>query len=113
MNPDAFRHKILSLARLPIPTPPHDAQVTHRIQNVKGLKKLTKVNQTITHEMIDAFIASRRQCLSTKTLTFYHSCLSKAIGIQLCQEGINEFLSSLDWDLFEIFTLDFYSKSIR
>jgi hypothetical protein len=86
LNPDALRHKILSLARLPIPTLPRERGLRTDIKTAHIKKvnpKLTKVNQNLTRQLIDAFLASRRQGLSTKTITFYHTCLSKAIGMEL------------------------------
>jgi len=46
-------------------------------------KKLTKVNQILTHKMVEGFLASRRQGLSPYTVTFYHRCLTGAIGTEL------------------------------
>ena len=45
--------------------------------------------------MLSDFLNSRRQGISNHTLIFYQRCLSKAIGIELTAEGINNFLSSL------------------
>jgi len=53
------------------------------------------VTKFLTPELIDLFLSSRRQGLSKLTRGFYYSCLSKAIGIELSAQGINEFLSSL------------------
>ena len=79
---------ILSLARLPIPTLPRDVQFTHKRLVKSSPKKLTKVNQILTLELVDAFLASRRQGLSSYTLIFYHRCLARATGIELSAEGI-------------------------
>ena len=95
MNPDAFRHKILSLARLPIPTPPLDAQLTLGDNSKRSRRKLTKVNQKITHKMVNDFLSSRRQGLSPHTVVFYHRCFTRAIGVELTPQGINDFLTSL------------------
>ena len=45
--------------------------------------------------MVSDFLQSRRQGLSTGTILFYQSCLSKAIGTELTPQAINNFLSSL------------------
>jgi integrase/recombinase XerD len=45
--------------------------------------------------MLSDFLNSRRQGLSKHTLLFYQRCLSKAIGINITPEGINNFLASL------------------
>jgi len=77
---------ILSHARLPIPTLP-------QIQNTAT--DAEKVNQKLTNNMLDTFLASRRQGMSKHTLLFYQRCLSKAIGIELSPQGISLFLASL------------------
>ncbi len=76
---------ILSHARLPIPTLP-------QIQN--ALSDAEKVNQ-LTSDMLDTFLASRRQGMSNHTMLFYQRCLNKAIGIELSPQGISLFLASL------------------
>ena len=84
LNPDALRHKILSLARLPIPTLPN-----------RDPSANPKSCTVLTRELIDLFLASRRHGLSKLTRGFYCSCLSKAVGIELSAQVINEFLTSL------------------
>jgi hypothetical protein len=76
---------VLSHARLPIPTLPHERELASGYQAKK-----------LTNSMFSDFLDSRRQGLSKLTLLFYQRCLSKAIGVELTAEGINHFLSSLN-----------------
>jgi integrase/recombinase XerD len=54
-----------------------------------------KLTKKLTNSILQEFLTSRRQGLSTNTLLFYQRCLSKAIGIDLTAQGINSFLASL------------------
>jgi len=46
-----------------------------------------QVNQKLTSDILDTFLASRRQGMSNHTLLFYQRYLSKAIGIELYQKA--------------------------
>ena len=82
---------ILSHARLPVPTLPQVATL-----DSEGISQFSrKVNQKLTNSILEDFLKSRRQGLSRHTLLFYQRCLSKAIGIELTAEGINQFLTNL------------------
>jgi len=91
-NPHAFRHMILSHARLPIPTLPHEANLNIDYAPEKINQKLTK---KLTNDVLESFLKSRRQGLSNNTLSFYQTCLGKAIGLYLTPLAINTFLSTL------------------
>ena len=54
------------------------------------------VNQVLTNKIIVSFLASRSAGLSRHTITFYHRCLNKAVGIELTPTGITEFLHNLE-----------------
>jgi site-specific recombinase XerD len=62
----------------------HPARSTHQSESC-----------TLTPELLEAFLSSRRQGLSKLTSGFYYSCLSEAIGMELSAQGINGFLSAL------------------
>ena len=49
----------------------------------------------LTSDILEAFLKSRRQGLSNHTLSFYQTCLGKAIGLDLTPTAINWFLSTL------------------
>ena len=87
-NPHAFRHMILSHARLPIPTLPHEANL-----NIDYAPE--KINQKLTNDKLEAFLKYRRQGISNNTVLFYQRCLGKAIGLDLTTLAINTFLSTL------------------
>jgi len=82
---------ILSHARLPVPTLPRECKLASDYQP----KNVNQISEKLTNSMLQEFLNSRRQGLSTHTLLFYQRCLSKAIGIELTAQGINSFLSSL------------------
>ena len=91
-NPHAFRHMILSHARLPIPTLPREAKLATGDTIEKVNQKLTK---KLTSDILEAFLKSRRQGISNNTVLFYQRCLAKAIGLDLTPTAINWFLSTL------------------
>ncbi len=84
---------ILSHARLPIPTLPHEAKLATDDTTEKVNKKLTK---KLTSDILEDFLKSRRQGISNNTVLFYQRCLTKAIGIDLTPAAINWFLSTLN-----------------
>jgi site-specific recombinase XerD len=84
-----MQHKILSLARL-------DRCEGLPNSGTRSTNNVESCTANLTRELIDAFLASRRQGLSKLTKGFYKSCLSKAIGMELSPQGINDFLSSLN-----------------
>ena len=86
---------ILSHARLPIPTLPHEAKSAMDSNPEKVNHINEKLTKKLTNSMLSDFLNSRRQGLSKNTLVFYQRCLSKAIGIDLTASGINNFLASL------------------
>jgi len=49
----------------------------------------------LTSDILDTFLASRRQGMPNHTLLFYQRCRSKAIGIELSPQGISSFLANL------------------
>ena len=53
------------------------------------------VNYWLTPELLNSFLASRRQGISKHTIKFYHNCLKKFIGHPLTAQGITEFLNNL------------------
>ena len=59
-----------------------------------------KVNQKLTNslsdEMVTRFLESRSPGLSKHTITFYQTCLNKAVGTELTPQGITDFLHSLN-----------------
>ena len=86
---------ILSHARLPIPTLPHEASLGTDSITEKVNQYSEKLTRKLTNSIIDDFLDSRRQGTSNHTLLFYQRCLSKATGMELTAQGINGFLSSL------------------
>ena len=75
-NPHAFRHMILSHARLPIPTLPHEANLNIDYAPEKINQKLTK---KLISDLLEAFLKSSRQGIANNTVLFYQRCLAKAI----------------------------------
>ncbi len=49
----------------------------------------------LTSDILEDFLKSRRQGISSNTVLFYQRCLAKAIGIDLTPTAINWFLSTL------------------
>jgi len=95
-NSHAFRHMILSHARLPVPALPrtHGLRTDHEGANNEEVNQ--KVNQFwLTSELLNAFLQSRREGISQHTLTFYHNCLKRFIGHELTAQSINSFLHNL------------------
>lgn len=48
-----------------------------------------------TSDFVNDFINNRRQGLSTRTIQFYRDTLSKAVGVEFTQQGINTWLTNL------------------
>ncbi len=50
----------------------------------------------LTKQMVEDFLASRREGISHRTLEFYRDILRKFVGHPLTPQGINEYLHSLN-----------------
>ena len=84
-NPHAFRHMILSHARLPIPTLPHEARLA-----------TGGATEEINQRHIRSFLkAQKTRHTQNNTFLFYQRCLAKAIERDLTSVIIYWFLSTL------------------
>lgn len=62
----------------------------------KAKPKLISEVKFLTKDLLDAFIDSRRDGTSIRTIEFYYQCLKPFIGNPLTPSGINEFLRKLN-----------------
>jgi integrase len=85
---------ILSHARLPVPTLPHECELASDIIPEKVNQWLTP--NRLTPELLSVFLGSRREGISKHTIAYYHTCLKRFIGYPFTPKAINEFLHSLD-----------------